>query len=241
MEDITNGLVNRWPLTANANDVVGSVHLTNNNGVTFSADGAAFNGTNQYLSATHSRSTTAWTLSMWVKPFATSVSTVLCSSTSNGWGFRSVTTPGTLFIAMDNSNDVHYIQVESEYTEEKFPNTVFTHILATHDRGATTGKYYRNGSLVATKTNTVPGTPSTAFSLGASATGLLFWKGNIKDVRYYSRVLSAAEVAQLTANGPNLEGQSIVKPSVGTLLTSRQPIAAILSTFPATLTRGFRV
>ena len=58
----TSGLVHHWPLTSNANDVVGSLHLTNNNGVTFSELGAKFTATSsQSLTATHTLPTSfAW-------------------------------------------------------------------------------------------------------------------------------------------------------------------------------------
>lgn len=50
----TDGLINHWPLTADANDIVGSAHLTNNNSVAFSSAGARLEeGAKRYLSATY--------------------------------------------------------------------------------------------------------------------------------------------------------------------------------------------
>lgn len=50
----TTGLIHHWPLTSDANDLIGGgTNLTNNNGVTFSEDGAYFvSGSKKYLSAT---------------------------------------------------------------------------------------------------------------------------------------------------------------------------------------------
>lgn len=44
--------VRYWPFTSNANDTEGSLNLTNNNSVTFGADGAVFSATNQSLTTT---------------------------------------------------------------------------------------------------------------------------------------------------------------------------------------------
>jgi hypothetical protein len=49
----TSGLINHLPLTSDANDIVGSLNMTNNNSVTFSAAGARFQSSlSQFLSAT---------------------------------------------------------------------------------------------------------------------------------------------------------------------------------------------
>lgn len=243
MPDITEGLLNRWQLLANAIDSAGSAHLTNNNSVTFSTEnGALFNGTNQYLSGTVPRSTSAWTLSMWIKPTAivTTATQHICCGTGVTFGFA-VLSSNSFYIMFENTNNTYNLTVTSEYTAAKFPTSAFTHVLATHDRTAKIGKYYRNGTLVATKNPTVPGTSVTNFSLGAPQSASTFWGGNIKDVRHYSRVLSDAEIATLASNGPNGVSGGQTAPTTGVRLTSRQPLAATLSTFPATLTRGFRV
>lgn len=66
-EDVTSGLIHRYPLTADANDVVGTAHLTNNNSVAFSSEGAAFvRGSSKSLTVTMTQPT-AFTWSLWFK------------------------------------------------------------------------------------------------------------------------------------------------------------------------------
>lgn len=59
-------LIHRWPLTENPNDVVGSLNMTNNGGVTFSSDGTLIDSTNKNLAFTRSAFIPA-TISIWVK------------------------------------------------------------------------------------------------------------------------------------------------------------------------------
>ncbi|MGC9603476.1 MAG: LamG domain-containing protein [Minisyncoccia bacterium] len=77
---------------------------------------------------------------------------------------------------------------------------VWYYYAVTYD-GLTTGKLYRNGVLVDTKTNGTGAIKATASHLYIGK-GQYLWKGSIDDVRIYNRVLSASEVAQLYNTQP---------------------------------------
>ena len=194
-------LINRWPLTANANDVVGSLNLTNNGTVTFSADGASFNGSSQSLSGTKS-APAAFTLTVWVEPtsWANAPSPMAAyTSSNNGWGFEA------------SSGAMHYqtyytssqLSVSSEFNSTNYPNNSFTLMVMTCTGATGTITGYRNGTQVGQGASSSLSS-STQFAIGMlGGSGGQYFTGKIKDARIYDYPLSSAEIAALYALGKN--------------------------------------
>lgn len=201
--DITDGLIHRWRLTENANDAVGTLHLTNNNSVTFSANGASFNGSNQWLSCTKTRPS-QFTMVAWVTPVNFSARRcAFCAcdaggATSKVWGmYTEYSSLTSLAACVCVASELIII---NELTITNYPTNVKTLMTLTYD--GTTAKAYRGVSLLGSKAFAA-GTGSTDLSVGRCGAHGLYWYGSIADVRLYSRALTAAEITVLANNGPN--------------------------------------
>lgn len=193
--DVIDGLIHRWRLTNNANDSVGTLHLTNIGSVTFSADGASFNGSSQAITGTKTWPTN-FTVTTWIK-YATAASAFALGAASadatNGFGvcvnsdvfltLRGGTTK--IYSGRDLSDSAwHLIGVEGHYT------------------GAVEWKFYIDGILEGS------GTPDgftldTNFALGRLGAYGGYFAGNEIDVRIFDKALTAGQHATLYANGPN--------------------------------------
>jgi len=73
------------------------------------------------------------------------------------------------------------------------PTNQWTHLVLLRDAG--TWKLYVNGALTVTGGTSDPATPTSSTSIGNN------FNGSLDEVRFYTRVLSAAEVAQLYSYG----------------------------------------
>lgn len=200
-------LIHRWPLTVNANDVVGSLNLTNNGGVTFGPDGASFNGNSQWLSGTIVPPPII-SMSIWVKHNAWG------NTAQMAWGGASSITQSGFFMQSEGAYLTHhsnsYLFVGSELNSTNFPSSSHVLIVMTYD--GTTLKYYRGGNLIASADKTTNTTLQTDFYIGRYSVGY-YMNGKELDARIYDYALSAAEVSALAAAGPNPSDFTIPNPS----------------------------
>jgi hypothetical protein len=211
-------LIHRWPLTENANDVVGGLNLANNGAVTFSADGASFNGSNQWLSGTKSIQTLS--LSVWVK-FST-------AKDQTAFAFA-----GASFVAGLGANlgDPVILYGNGGYINENsgvdISDGQFHCVVVTRNATSTSHALLIDGVKKAEKSYSF--TMNSNFSIGrlGASTGW-YYAGVAADARIYDHVLSEAESLDLYTVGPNGGGGKSI------------PTPVILSTMPAALTRGFR-
>lgn len=202
--DVVDGLIHRWRLTENANDSVGTLHLTNNGSVTFSSNGASFNGSSQWLSCTKTRPT-QFTMTAWVTPVNFSERRcAFCASDADG---ANITTWGmyTKYSSLTSLAACVCVASElvktNELTITNYPTNVKTLMVLSYN-GAT-AKVYRGASLLGSKAMTAA-TGDTRLAIGRmGAYAGLYWYGSIADVRLYSRALTADEIAILAGNGPN--------------------------------------
>ena len=194
-------LIHRWQLTENANDSVGTLHLTNNGSVTFGADGASFNGSSQWLSGTVTIPPTG-TLSIWVVPTAWTgtrcVSGWLNTLGDNGMGVQGNSSwfP-TKMGAFNYANSGNYGYIESRvFNSTNYPSDVPTLILFKWD---STTIYLRDNN--GTELSSVRGVAASVsdFSIGRLGSyNSLFWSGAINDCRIYDYKTSSAEDAALS-------------------------------------------
>ena len=207
--DVEYALLHRWPLITNAVDIVGGLTLTNNGTVTFSNNGASFNGTNQWLSGLVSRPT-AWSMTTWITPVDFSARRcpgMAINSAGDGdaaWGlwFTKHKTLTTMSVHAADSDSTNYIDVPNELSTTNYPTNKKTLCVATYCN--TTLKVYRNSILLQTVTGITPAIGSTDFSIGkmgANSEGLMY--GTIADFRIYAAELTEYNVATLSAAGPN--------------------------------------
>ena len=195
-------LIHRWPLTANANDVVGSLNLTNNGSVTFSADGASFNGSNQWLSGTKTPPSNI-TMTIWVtsNAFAEYAAPFLFSNNEAvnrlGFSFNSY----RLICELGAGQDIR--TGNTEFTSANYPPN--TPVLLTVTIKSGEQKLYRGNTLLASGTFANLGTVDTNFSIGrfGAYPTLYYWNGKLADARIYDYALTSSEISALAAAGPN--------------------------------------
>ena len=198
--DITEGLIHRWMLTANANDVVGALNLTNNASVTFSSSGASFNGSTQYLSGTLSLPASG-ALSLWLRPSSYG------NRNPGGWGLNEGNYGFTGFSSNAYSKLYAYYQYSysalsgKTYSETDFPSDEYTNVIIKWN-GATLKTYVGGDQL--TGGASIGAATSAYFAIGSMglyASGR--FSGYIKDARVYNIELTDAQILTLAANGPN--------------------------------------
>jgi len=195
-------LVNRWPLTENANDVVGSLNLTNNGTVTFGADGASFNGSSQWLSGTKTVPAT-FTLSTWIK-VVSMPATALCPMT---WGeTNGANCVG--FYLQNGGNEYCFesngLCYQSTAATPTYSSTTHTNIIVTYD--GSTVRYFRGGTEISGAQIGGTTTRSTNFSIGrygVDTSTNFYLNGAEKDARIYNGPLAPAEITAIVAAGPN--------------------------------------
>ena len=197
--------IHRWPLTENANDVVGSLNLTNNGSVTFSADGASFNGTNQWLSGTKTLPA-AFSFATWVKiddiGIANQIAIAFCTSGGNNDCGAILNFNGGAKIRSYSGAMTYADSATSECVTGNYPTN--QHVLLVSTYAANSQKVYRGAVNVVNGTAAVLGSIDTNFSLGRyGAYNGFYLKGKIADARIYDYPLTASEIAALVAAGPN--------------------------------------
>jgi hypothetical protein len=196
-------LINRFPLMANGNDIIGSLTATNNGSVTFSTNnGANFNGTNQWLSYSVAKSG-YFSMLIWLKPSvfnATQGTFVFCSSGGiNSRGFQVVSSGVVNYIA---GSAAVASSASTDWNATNYPSTSFTMGTVTWDGTALKG--YRNNTLVASLAASSVGSVDSNLSIGRlGAYAGQYYQGYALDARYYDHALSTTEIAALQAAGPN--------------------------------------
>ena len=199
------GLVARYDFTGDKNDVSGrGQHLTNNgaNGTMDrfgSADSAANFSSPAYVQATATSlpiGNAARTVCAWTRPTTllngtfSEVVMYGANGAATGWGFgmdASGGLPNGRMFILDTAGDMVYAKPHIL--------NIWRHLCATYD-GATE-QLYLDGTVVASKNlalNTTAG--SIVIGRGIFGPGDNF-NGDIDDVRFYNRVLSAAEIRAL--------------------------------------------
>lgn len=199
--DITDGLIHRWKLTENANDIVGALHLTNNGSVTFSTtNGASFNGSTQYLSGTLSLPTSG-VLSLWARPSSYG------NRNPGGWGANSGGYGFTGFSSNASNVLYAYYQYTSvalsgkTYNETDFPSDEYTNVIIKWN--GTTLKTYVGGDRLSGDVS-IGSADASTFAIGGMGVYINGrFAGYIKDARVYNIELSDSQIEQLVTNGPN--------------------------------------
>ena len=231
-------LIHRWPLTENANDVVGGLNLANNGGVTFSNYGGLFNGSSRKLTAMSSFSGSSLSICCWVKPL---------SHTGSGNGhcvsmdfFNDSSANKGVAIQLRDSTDgksracLNAVKAVSSltYNSTYYPTNSFTYVAVTWD-GTTVELFWGNSQIASAAQSVAPSGSVCALGgfggFDGAYTG--YYDGYMIDARVYDHNLSQSEIDALVAAGPD---------GTYTRTRPRIPTPVILSTMPAALTRGFR-
>lgn len=181
------------------------LNLTNNGSVTFSSDGASFNGSSQWLSGTLTCPEIV-TLSMWFKSnnlgsgAECPIGFALSSSPYNQLGFGGNASNSNTYVYTGGNS---YITLAGDWNVGNYPPTSFVHVLIVMD--AFSSKLYRNGVLINDSLIT-RGAIATSFAIGQiGAYQPSYFNGLILDARIYDYAVSASEIAALAAAGPNPE------------------------------------
>lgn len=195
-------LIHRWPLTANAIDIVGGLETTNNGSVTFDAtNGASFNGSNQWLNCTKLIPGIC-SMSIWIKPKVYgSFPGIFGAATSDLDYVRGIYISVKSLLYQADRNII--LTVENEFTSTNYPSTAFTLICMTNN---TLISGYRNTTLVGSRSSSTGGYYTNSLSigrLGAYTGSQYYFNGNMLDARIYDHVLSTDEIAALVSAGPN--------------------------------------
>lgn len=191
-------LVHRWPLTADANDIVGSLNLTNNGGVTFDpVNGANFNGTNQSLSGIYTL-TNPFSISVWVK---FSNVTQSCSPIF----FCSSVPDQRAGMAFETGNAEAYVgnvvtTSASSFTAINYPPTVDVLCSMTYD--STTLRFYRGTTLIVSAARSF-NTNAVTFALSRLGPyNGYYLAGSELDLRFYTDAIDS-QIPALNLAGPN--------------------------------------
>lgn len=198
------GLVSSYPFNGNANDSVGSNNATVN-GATLTTNrfgnpssAYSFDGVNDYIRLNNAFDLQQRTISFWVYPTSdVTVPQGIYTSDNNSLQYGNTNfemdkySLGVLQFGMSIGGNV---AVSSTNLNQWY--------LLTSTWDGTTAKFYVNGALVSTGTNTdnsnsMDGNSSALLGCGRNLTK--FFSGKIDDVKIYNRALTEAEVAGLTA------------------------------------------
>ena len=201
-------LVSYWSLDGNANDIKGSNH-----GIPTSCDFGAigkfdkscgFNGTTSGIVTTNNigiSGNAIFTISCWAKfDTNTTVKIVDCGVNGSATGFC-IMYGGTISAFFYNSNFVT--------TTESFSTNIWHHIAVTRTTGfANNAKIYVDGLYrnVVVAGMTTANITNTTLSIGYGKTvGGYYVDGNIDDIAYFNRVLTADEIFLLYTGCQNRE------------------------------------
>lgn len=161
----------------------------------------AFDGTNDYVDCGLAASTnvfgTGWSFSGWVFPTVAQIGGIYAKGVENGnggageflyiWSNRTIQLYNSGGGTRETSNGV-------------LPLNAWSHVAVTID--GTNVKFYINGSLDVSRSN--GGFPVTAASyttrIGRESTGGFYFAGALDDIRIYSGVLTAPQIAAMYAN-----------------------------------------
>jgi len=205
-----------------ANDALGTRNLTNNNSVPFTATGvegevnsaASFNGSNQSLSSTAaffnpgdaSFAFGAWFAATDWTPATTQVlAGKNASSTDRGWVIALQTDGRITFEAPASATAL----VSRPFFHE-FVDGAWHHLALTYNTNNKMWRFYVDGSLVDTLTQTNRTVTSNIFRLGSyNDTADLFFAGRIDEAFYANALLSSSDIAKLAAVRIDLSNTSV--------------------------------
>lgn len=190
-------ITNRWPLTSafGARDVVGGIDLTNNGAVTFSDDGASFNGTNQWLSGTKTLPA-AFSMSVWAVSTVSGGAMIGTCNTAAPYGQTNIFTVNT-DLRGQLCGSGQYMNAVGMWTASSTPRLI---VYTKTSGGACT--LYLGNSAVATGTYATE-TQSPNFAIGRNGTNNSgYLTGKILDARIYDHALAPGEITALASRGP---------------------------------------
>jgi hypothetical protein len=202
MADITSNLSAWWRFlegsgTSAANSVSGGTALTLTNGPTWGAGpfGAApainFDGSDDFASLTAITTGTTFTWAAWVKPNSQILQYGCLAGPASGGA------SGIFMMGSNAGADVRKINVffstADHLSTSALTNGSFSHVAVVESAGS--GTIYINGAAAGTFTS---GQSISFARLGTDGNSELF-KGSLADARYYTRALTAADVAALAA------------------------------------------
>ena len=203
---ITNGLVGWWKMNGDPISSVGAFGGTSYNAVPGNHNGVPntaydFNGTNAYIEAngTGGLSNTNATLSAWVYSATATNSGQIIKVGGAGYGIGIGSTsyddsaPGTKIVMLFEG--IRWIPTTADF------GTGWHHLaMVIGNTGVPT--LYKDGVLVGSYAGANSSVPSGNTLFGGSNTAAVRWfDGNIDDVRFYNRALTAAEVLALYNGG----------------------------------------
>jgi hypothetical protein len=211
--DLTSNLIHYWKLddsSGDATDSVGSLTLTNNGSIAFATstskinNGVSLDGSSQYFSGgLASSATTNVTIALWVYIPSSSTHGAFLHNGSNvpggngytlGVGNGDFDTAGNnLILLLDSA-----AWIDSGATI----GTGWHHVAVTRD--ATTWKFYIDGSAAGTTSTASPLTPTSDFQLGRDTSNRYFG-GDLDEVGFWTRALSASEISQLYNSGAGVQ------------------------------------
>ncbi len=196
--------------TANDSSVGGSMDGTHVNTPAISADYApvlfdniqslSFDGINDYVDLGNPGFATpsSFSVSTWVKSNSIGIDRQIVSKGYNGtqteWELKTTTADGKL--SFQTFNGARFgVEALTPLTD-----ATWTHVVGTFD--GTTWKIYLNGVLNNSAVASAPvasGRPIYVGAVDANGTPAQFWSGNIDDIRFFGRALTATEVSNLAA------------------------------------------
>lgn len=172
-----------------------------------------FNGTNSYLQAATNALYSAgqFTFSAWVRTDAAPDNQVIAAWTDpNGLGWKLGTaTDGSSLVQFDTTVASGQVFVSTNSPPLQVKDAAWHHVALTYTTGQ--AKVYVDGSLEidATVSGALSGQAGD-FKIGAGTGTGQFWKGDIDEMRYYNRVLSAVEITQLPETYSDPDGDGAV-------------------------------
>jgi len=154
-----------------------------------------FDGTDDYINIPSLTWTpTTFSASFWLKPTTvTSYNQVI--GATNGWGAFNfhTTSTGGVYVGTDVTNRM----TPTELPAGTITTGQWQHFIFTYSSG--TGKFYKNGALLSTKTGMVNPTAWGGFKIGAGDSGTI--NGQADDVRIYNYPLTKQQVQQVYNQG----------------------------------------
>jgi hypothetical protein len=194
------GLISFWKMEGDSNDSVGPNNGTNTNIIFSSANGkigqgAGFGSANSMISTTFSFTPTAFSVAWWIYPTSTLNYSQFCKANA-GWGafFCHTDSTGGCYCGTDVTNRFTPTQLPAgTVTLNAWNCFVFTF-------NSGTGKFYKNGNLVDTKTGMLNPTNFNGMTFGG-ASSIQTITGKLDETGLWNRDLTLAEVQEFYNSG----------------------------------------